>query len=135
MRQAQSVKVLPADQQDRNVVDGRGGSRIRPAIEDGQLGDGVAGPVDTEHLLASARGALENANMAALDDIESGAGVALGEDQLSRSALTRHDTRCDEAHLGGYQVREDRDLGERLGEIRHARYFNAGFRRGSPELR
>ena len=77
------LEVAAGDEGDFGVVDGDGGGGERAAVEDGEFGDGFAGDVDGEDLFAAAGGGFEDADFATGDDVESVAGVALGEEQLT----------------------------------------------------
>src|SRR6266567_7344434 len=84
MGQAQCLEVLFTDKQQSGVIDSRYRRGIAPAIEDGKFGDGTAGTINTEYLFASVGRTLEDSDVAGVDDVESGARLALAKYALSR---------------------------------------------------
>jgi hypothetical protein len=92
MRQAEGLKVLFADEQQSRIVNRRDRRRIVPAIEHGELGDGTARSINAEHLFAAVGGAFEDADMASLNHIESGAGLAFTENDFTRRVAARNRT-------------------------------------------
>src|SRR6266496_509114 len=83
MSQAERLEILFADEEQSGFFDGGDGSRIVAAVENGEFGDGTAGTVNAQHLLASAGRSLEDADVAGLDHVHAGARVAFGEDHYS----------------------------------------------------
>jgi hypothetical protein len=89
MSQTQGLKILFAYEEKCGVADRGSRCGVGSSVENGQLGDGTAGAVNAQYLLASAGGALENSDLAALDHIESGTGLAFPEDGLARRVVAR----------------------------------------------
>src|ERR1019366_8301613 len=126
MRQAECMKVLLTDKQQRGVVDRGHRGRVVPAIEDWHLGDGTAWPVNAEYLLASAGRALEDADVSGLDHVESRARLAFAENSFARREVTRHSPLRQESELRFSEPREHGDLRQRLSAVnldfRHSGY-------------
>lgn len=80
---AEGMEVAAGDKGDLGIFNGDGRGRIRTAVEDGELGDGFAGKVDGEDLFAAADGGFEDADFAAGDAMEAGAGLAFREEQFA----------------------------------------------------
>lgn len=92
--QTQGLKVLFADEQQSRIVNRGDRCRIVPAIEYGEFGDGTARSINAEHLFPAIGGAFEDADMASLNHIESGAGLAFTENDLTGSVAARNRTLC-----------------------------------------
>src|SRR5580765_227519 len=92
MSQAQCLKVVLTDKEQRGVVDSRHRCGVVPTIEDWKFGDRTARPINTEDLFASIGRTLENPHMARFDDIQSGARLAFAEHALASRIIARHST-------------------------------------------
>src|SRR5689334_18296533 len=92
MSQAKCLKVLFTDKQKCGVVDRGHRGRVISPIEDRQLCDGTARPIDTENLFTSTGGTLEDADVSGLNHIESSAEFPLAENGFSRRKTARHRT-------------------------------------------
>ena len=84
MFEAKRLKILLAHEQERGIFDGRNGGGVIPAVEHGKLGYRTAWSLDGQDLFAPASGTFENPDMPAFDHIEPCAGLALGENGLTR---------------------------------------------------
>ena len=90
MFQAVAVKIALRDEDDLRLFEGDPGGGVEASIEDRNFGNGFARQIDGQHLLAAAGGTLEDAHLAAGDNVQSVAGLALAEEQLARAeALAR----------------------------------------------
>src|SRR5207245_3424687 len=114
MRQAQGLKVLFADEEKPGSVNRSNRRWVISAIEHRQLGDRTAGAVNTEYLLASPSGTLEDADVPRLHDVHPGAGIPFSEDQLAHRILTRHRALGQESEFTLRQPRKDGDLRQSL---------------------
>jgi hypothetical protein len=110
MRQAQRLKILPADEQQRGVIHRGAGSGIIPAVEYRKLCYRAARPVNGEHLFASARRCLENPDVAALHYVQTRAGLALGKYHLARRILPRYRVLRQKTQFGIGEPGENRNL-------------------------
>ena len=84
---AVGLEVAAGDEGDLGVFDGHGGRGVWATVEDGQLRDGFAGSVDGQHLFAAAERCLEDADLAARDDVQAVAGLALREEEFAGAGM------------------------------------------------
>jgi len=101
--------------------------------------------LDGEHLLAASGRSLENADVAALDDVKTGAGVAFAEDQVAGVVVPGHCAVREELQFGVGEVGEDRHASQYGGapapSLRHLRILRGRTRpdkekpRPTPPLR
>jgi len=126
MSQAERLKVLLTDKQKCGVVDGGHRGRVVSPIEDRELGDGAAWPIDTENLFTSAGGTLENADVAGRDDIQARARLALAENGLACGKTAGHCALGQESKFRLREPREDLDSRQCLNvvklDFRHGGY-------------
>ena len=108
MLHAECVKILARDEGDLRIFNGHGRGGETAAVEDGQLGDGLAGLVDGEDLLAAVDGGFEDADLAVGDDVEAVAGLVLREEQLAGFEVLAHGARGEQLKLGARQAGEQR---------------------------
>jgi len=90
MGQTQGLKILFADEQQSRIINRSDGRRIASAIEHGELGDRTTRSIDAEHLFATVGGAFEDADMASLNHVESGAGLAFTENDFPCGVAARN---------------------------------------------
>jgi len=118
--QTERLKILTAAEDQSALVHGLGRRGIRAAVEHRQLGDRTSRPVDAENLFAAADRGLEDADITALHHVESGARVALVEDQFARLIAALHQPRAQKSKLLIRQTGKNRDAPEdRSGFVLH----------------
>ena len=84
MCETEGLKILFAYKQEADFVDRDSGRGIVAAVEDRQLGDGTARPINAEHVLSSARRTFEDADMSGDDYVHSSAGLAFAKTGCAR---------------------------------------------------
>jgi hypothetical protein len=133
MSQAECLKVLVTDKQKCGVVNGGHRGRVVSSIENWQLCDGTAWPIDTENMFTSTGGTFEDADVSGIDDIQSRARLALAKNGFARRKTARHCSLGQESEFGFREPREDLDLRQCLSAVnldfRHGGYCTeAGWR-------
>jgi hypothetical protein len=83
MLKAIGVKVAPRDEYNLRFFEGYCRSRVGTAVEDGYLGDRLAGDVHRQHLFPAVHGGLEEANLAPRNNMQSIAWLAFRKQQLA----------------------------------------------------
>lgn len=114
---AVSMKVAARDEDNFRFFDSRGRGGIRPAIEDRQLSDSFSGAVYGKHLLATVDGRLEDAHLAARDNVQTIAGLAFRKQQLARGEPFAHGTAGKSLELRLRKALEQLCMFENDGEI------------------
>jgi len=133
MSQAERLKVLFTDKQKCSVVNGGHRGRVVSSIENWQLCDGAAWPIDTENLFPSTGGTLKDPDVPGIDDIQSRARLALAENGFARRKMARYSSLGQESKFRFSEPGKDMGLRQRLSAVnldfRHGGYCTeAGWR-------
>lgn len=114
---AEGMKVAAGDEGDLGIFNGDGRSGIRAAVEDGEFGDGFAGKIDGEDLLAAADGGFEDADFATRDAMQAGARLAFREEQFAGAEELAHGAGGEGVQLGLGKPGEEGGFLEGRGEV------------------
>ena len=132
MGQAKQLKILFADEEKCGIVYRSHRGRVVTSIEDGQLCDGTAWPIDAEYLLAATCGTLKDTDVSGLDHIEPRARFTLTEHGLARRKVARHRALGQENEFRFCQPGKDGDSRQRLTMI-NFNFHHGGYCTG-PDL-
>src|ERR1051326_5446104 len=103
------MKILLADEKDPRVTCGCRRCGIASAVEKRQFGDGAARPFNSQNLFSTTGRALEDPHLAALNNKQTGAGVALCENDFAFAVVARYRALRQELEFGFSKTVENLD--------------------------